>query len=495
MMLSRLRRTGIVVVPVVVALAAMAVVAPSAVADPSACDAVVGNVVQNCGFETGNTSGWSIASAFTGVDSVAHSGNYGLYAGTVGFDGTVSQTVSTVASATYTFSYWLSNSGGTPNDFHVTLDGVSGGPVSFDSMTDAAGFGWTQFTHTVTAAGASVTITFAARQDPSFYHVDDVVLVPVQQAQTITFAQPASPQPYGTSTTLSATATSGLPVTFTVDATSDPGVCQTSGIFGVTLTFTGVGTCLVDANQSGDSVWLPAPQVQHSIIVSKAATTTTLVASPSNPALNQPVTLTATVAHSGGGAVPSGTVSFYDASNLLGTAPLTGGTTATLTTTLGGGSHALTATYSGDGYYLGSSSTPAIVVSVACDHTYTGTVSGLVATSGVTCIYDATVSGGISVARGASLDLENSTVAGSISANAPAGIRICGSHTGSIAISGATGFVRIGDPANNCAVNTIKGGLTAAGNHGGGTISGNTITGSWLITNNTPPFTATGNHH
>jgi hypothetical protein len=91
--------------------------------------------------------------------------------------------------------------------------------------------------------------------------------------------------------------------------------------------------------------------------------------------------------------------------------------------------------------------------------------------------------------------VENTTVNGSISANHPAAVRICASTTGAIGISGATGYVLVGDPANNCPPNTINGAFTAANNTGGGTISGNKITGSWLITNNTPAFTATGNHH
>jgi hypothetical protein len=132
---------------------------------------------------------------------------------------------------------------------------------------------------------------------------------------------------------------------------------------------------------------------------------------------------------------------------------------------------------------------------IACDQVITGTRASLTVTSGTTCLRNATITGGISVARGATLDIENSTVQGSISANHPAGLRICGSTTGGISVSGATGYVSIGDPASNCAPNTINGGLTAANNTGGGTIAGNTITGSWTVTNNTPAFTVTGNHH
>src|ERR1700685_4029370 len=55
-----------------------------------------------------------------------------------------------------------------------------------------------------------------------------------QQSQTITFTQPPPQQAYaGTSVVLAATATSGLPVTFSVAS----GPAQVSGVNGSTLTY------------------------------------------------------------------------------------------------------------------------------------------------------------------------------------------------------------------------------------------------------------------
>jgi hypothetical protein len=105
-------------------------------------------------------------------------------------------------------------------------------------------------------------------------------------------------------------------------------------------------------------------------------------------------------------------------------------------------------------------------------------------TSGTTCIVNATVTGGISVARGAVLDLEHSTVNGSLSANAPAGVRICGSHLQAIGVSGATGFVLIGDPSHGCAANTVAGSIVVANNHAGLVIVGNTVSGFITSTGN-----------
>ncbi|MGB8261762.1 MAG: chitobiase/beta-hexosaminidase C-terminal domain-containing protein [Terracidiphilus sp.] len=90
------------------------------------------------------------------------------------------------------------------------------------------------------------------------------------KSQTINFPQPASPVTYGVKpVTLSATASSGLAVTFSV--VSGPG--KVSGTSGSTLTITGAGTIVVAANQAGNSTYYPAPQVTRSIIVAKAALT------------------------------------------------------------------------------------------------------------------------------------------------------------------------------------------------------------------------------
>jgi hypothetical protein len=161
----------------------MAVLAPSAVATASECDAIAGNLVQNCGFETGDFTDWQITGDQTGVVGSSlpfdpHSGSDQAVFGSVGFDDVALQTISTHAGTSYAFSYWLANEGGTPSDFRVTVAGVVGGPLTFDSQTDAAGFDWTQFTHTVTASTTALTITFYLRNDPNYYHLDDVSLVP-----------------------------------------------------------------------------------------------------------------------------------------------------------------------------------------------------------------------------------------------------------------------------------------------------------------------------
>ncbi len=85
-----------------------------------------------------------------------------------------------------------------------------------------------------------------------------------EPAHSISFAAPASGIAGG-SAVLSATGGgSGNPVVFSVDPSSGPGVCTVSG---TTVSYTGAGSCVVDANQADNSRYASAPQVQRMIKV------------------------------------------------------------------------------------------------------------------------------------------------------------------------------------------------------------------------------------
>jgi hypothetical protein len=109
--------------------------------------------------------------------------------------------------------------------------------------------------------------TGAAQFTPS---LSSSAQVTIGGAQTITFWN--SSTTYGTPVTLSATASSGLAVTFSV--VSGPG-----SISGSTLTPTGVGAIVVAANQAGNANYLAATAVDKTVTVYQ----TSLVVTASSP--------------------------------------------------------------------------------------------------------------------------------------------------------------------------------------------------------------------
>ncbi len=169
--------------------------------------------------------------------------------------------------------------------------------------------------------------------------------------QTINFAALAN-KTYGDAPfTVSATATSGLTVSFSSLTLS---VCTVSGN---TVTILTGGSCTIRASQPGDSNYNAAPNVDQPFTVLKAATTTAVVSSANPSIFGQPVTFTATVTKAQGSAVPTGTVTFFDGATPIGTSPLNGSAQAALIApSLSAGNHAITATYNGDLNYLASTS-------------------------------------------------------------------------------------------------------------------------------------------
>ena len=136
----------------------------------------------NGSFETNNFTGWTLGGNYTSTtygqeivtNGEAESGQYAADLGSVGSDGTLSQTLQTTAGQQYTLSFWLANNGSGPNDFTAKWNGAS-----VLALTNAPSQNYTQYTFTVTATGSTSTLEFDARQDPAHWDLDNISVIPV----------------------------------------------------------------------------------------------------------------------------------------------------------------------------------------------------------------------------------------------------------------------------------------------------------------------------
>src|SRR6266567_3675505 len=111
------------------------------------------------------------------------------------------------------------------------------------------------------------------------------VFAVVPAPQTISFTPPASAT-IGQPVTLTATASSWLPVTYT---SSTPDVCTVSG---ATVAAAAAGACIIMASQPGDGQYAPADRVTGSFPVQKIPQTISF-SPPASATVDQPVALTA----------------------------------------------------------------------------------------------------------------------------------------------------------------------------------------------------------
>ncbi|MDD5298373.1 MAG: choice-of-anchor D domain-containing protein, partial [Rhodocyclaceae bacterium] len=104
--------------------------------------------------------------------------------------------------------------------------------------------------------------------------LDGVTFGAPLSSQSITFGDPPS-LVYGGTATVSATATSNLPVSF---SSTTPTVCSVSG---TTVTALAVGSCTVAANQAGNASYAAAPQVTQNLSVGQASQSISFGSAPS----------------------------------------------------------------------------------------------------------------------------------------------------------------------------------------------------------------------
>jgi Bacterial Ig-like domain (group 3)/Divergent InlB B-repeat domain len=273
--------------------------------------------------------------------------------------------------------------------FTATVTGVSGGTaptgtVTFYDNGSQIGTGGlsttagvttaTYTTSALTVATHPITATYGGDSNYTSSSSGPALDQVVNKVVTTTsVGSSLNPSTSGQSVTFTATvapASAGLAspsgtVTFYDNGVSiGSGAVSTSG--GVTtatlsISSLAIGTHPITATYGGDSDYSgssSSPALSQ-VVNGVGVATTTKLASSLNPSLvGQSVTLTATITKSSGTGNPTGTVTFKDNGTSIGSGAVStsgGVTTATLSTsTLAVGTHPITASYSGDGSYSGS---------------------------------------------------------------------------------------------------------------------------------------------
>jgi len=229
--------------------------------------------------------------------------------------------------------------------YAVSAAASSGLAVTFTADAASAGV-CTVSGSTVALVGAGTCIVDANQSGNATYQAASqvqqsfAVAAPSLSVQSINFAStaPSGAAIGGATYTVAATASSGLPVAFTIDAGSS-GVCSLAG---TTVSFTGAGTCTIDANQSGDGSYLAAPQAQQAFSVSLVSQTISFTSGPPVGAVvGDPDYTVAATATSGLG------VTFSAAAGSAGVCTATGSTV----TLIGTGTCTIDANQSGNGTY------------------------------------------------------------------------------------------------------------------------------------------------
>jgi len=155
------------------------------------------NLVVNGGFETGDFTGWTlsgnVAPTIYGpqvfIVNSAQSGQDAAGLGSVGSDGTLSQSIQTTAGQHYTLDFyytldfWLANGADGQNDFTAKWNGQT-----LVALVNAAAQGYTEYTFGVVGTAGTSNLEFDFHQNPSYWSLDSVSV-------TAAGSQPPPPPP------------------------------------------------------------------------------------------------------------------------------------------------------------------------------------------------------------------------------------------------------------------------------------------------------------
>jgi hypothetical protein len=330
--------------------------------------------------------------------------------------------------------------GGAIESFGGIFPGNGNG--TFQTVANPDGTVSAPLTLVLQAAGATIATDLNGDEKPDLI-VGNVVLLnengavaPVLPATTTAVTSSLNPSTTGASVMFTATVTSGTAGTITGTASFFDGATQigaavtiTGGTASTTTASLAAGPHSITAQFSGDANFAAStsPALTQTVnATTKAATSITIVSTLNPSVLGGTVGFDATVTSNTAGTI-TGTVTFFDGANSLGSAPLqAGGITDFFSSTFVLGANTITAQYSGDANFAASTSPPITQTVnagplVATTTTLTGPTT---ATSGASVAFMASVTpvsgtkvptGSVTFSNGATA-LGNGTLNGSGSA-------------------------------------------------------------------------------
>lgn len=252
--------------------------------------------------------------------------------------------------------------GGTP----TLLEGSSqGGPLpsGIGFANDGDGTATLAGTPALGTVG-TYPMTITARDGNGISVIQDFTLTIEKAPQVIAFSStpPANATAGGPPYTVTTTGGgSGNPVTL---SSGTPSVCTVSAS---TVTFVGLGVCVIDANQAGSASYLAAPIASQSFAVGEGTSTTALELSTGTVTYGheQVDRLSVTVSAESAGATPTGSVTIAEATRVLCRITLAAakGSCSLSPVDLAPGTYTLVARYGGSSTF-GPSSSPSARLTV-----------------------------------------------------------------------------------------------------------------------------------
>jgi MYXO-CTERM domain-containing protein len=162
----------------------------------SACNSITGNLVANCGFETGSFSSWTLSGndvptelnnlyGVEGTDPLdgisPHSGSdQAFFADLDANSTTMSQSIPTTVGGVYTVVFYLAQDTSITAPYSNDLS-VSFGGNLFDSLTAIPVEGYTKYLFETTATSSSTLLSFKFGDDLGELLVDDISVTPTPE--------------------------------------------------------------------------------------------------------------------------------------------------------------------------------------------------------------------------------------------------------------------------------------------------------------------------